>query len=149
MRKPLLILFLSFFFFSAKAQFVSEPEEIVIAFFNAFHEQDTLALRDLVHPRISMQSIGTKNDSVKLTTTSFDNFLKSIASIPDSVIFEERILDYQTSTDGLMANVWTPYEFYLNEELSHCGVNSFQMIYEEDSWKIFYIVDTRKTGGCE
>ena len=136
-------------FWKTNAQFVSEPEEVVIAFFNAFHEQDTLALRALVHKRVTMQSLSDATDSgVKLSTSSFDAFLKSIASIPSTVIFEERILDYKTRQDALMANVWTPYAFYIDGQLSHCGTNSFQMLYEDDQWKIFYIVDTRMSGPC-
>ena len=121
-----------------EVSFVSEPEEVVIAFFNAFHEQDTLALRELVHERIKMQSISSQKDAtVKLSTTGFESFLSAIASIPPTTIFEERILDYKTHQDGLMANVWTPYEFYINGELSHCGTNSFQMLFEDDQWRIF------------
>ena len=149
MRTGFLTLALLFSLVQAQAQFFSEPEEVVIAFFNAFHQQDTLAMRELVHSRIKMQSLGVKDDAVRLSTTTFDDFLKSIASIPEDMVFEERILDYKTQSDGLMANVWTPYEFYINGELSHCGANSFQMLFEEDRWKIFYIVDTRRGKGCE
>ncbi|MAW94989.1 MULTISPECIES: nuclear transport factor 2 family protein [unclassified Leeuwenhoekiella] len=149
MRTAFLTLTFLFTLVQAKAQFFSEPEEVVIAFFNAFHQQDTLAMRELVHSRIKMQSLGVKNEEVRLSTTTFEDFLKSIASIPDNMVFEERILDYKTQSDGQMANVWTPYEFYINEELSHCGANSFQMLFEEDRWKIFYIVDTRRREGCE
>ena len=149
MRTAFLTLTFLFTLVQAKAQFFSEPEEVVIAFFNAFHQQATLAMRELVHSRIKMQSLGVKNEEVRLSTTTFEDFLKSIASIPDNMVFEERILDYKTQSDGQMANVWTPYEFYINEELSHCGANSFQMLFEEDRWKIFYIVDTRRREGCE
>ena len=123
---------------------------MVIAFFNAFHQQDTLAMKELVYDSIKMQSIGlSKSGSVKLSTSSFDSFLKSIAGIPDTVNFEERILDYKVRVDALMANVWTPYEFYINNEISHCGVNNFQMIWDDNTWKIFYIVDTRHQEGCK
>ena len=107
-------------------------------------------MKELMYDSVKMQSIGTdKEGIVQLSTSSFDSFLKSIAGIPENVNFEERILDYQTRSDALMANVWTPYEFYINSELSHCGVNNFQMIWDEDSWKIFYIVDTRNRQSCD
>jgi hypothetical protein len=43
-----------------------------------------------------------------------------------------------------MANVWTPYEFYINEKLSHIGVNSFTLLLENNIWKIVHIIDTRR-----
>ena len=107
-------------------------------------------MKELVYDSIKMQSIGlSKSGSVKLSTSSFDSFLQSIAGIPDTVNFEERILDYKVRVDALMANVWTPYEFYINNEISHCGVNNFQMIWDDNTWKIFYIVDTRHQEGCK
>ncbi|MFI8378086.1 nuclear transport factor 2 family protein [Leeuwenhoekiella sp. NPDC079379] len=131
------------------AQDQPKPEETIIAFFNAFHQQDTVALKDLVHPKVRMQSIAKgKTGALNLTTSNFNEFLKSIASIPDTTVFQERILDYKVTSDGLMANVWTPYEFYVDYTRSHCGVNNFQLIYLEGQWKIFYIVDTRKTEDC-
>tara|TARA_R100000306_G_scaffold36390_1_gene36641 strand:+ start:1957 stop:2409 length:453 start_codon:yes stop_codon:yes gene_type:complete len=137
-------------FFNLKAQEPEQAKEVVVAFFNAFHKQDTLAMKELMYDSVKMQSIGTdKEGIVQLSTSSFDSFLKSIAGIPENVNFEERILDYQTRSDALMANVWTPYEFYINSELSHCGVNNFQMIWDEDSWRIFYIVDTRNRERCD
>ena len=38
-------------------------------------------------------------------------------------------------TEGNIASVWTPYDFYINGEFSHCGVDLFYLVKEED-WKI-------------
>ena len=51
--------------------------------------------------------------------------------------------------DGNLASVWTPYEFYLDNNFSHCGVNSFQLFNNNGNWEIIYIVDTRKKLGCK
>ena len=59
-------------------------------------------------------------------------------------IYEERISDYQVRIDGIMATVWTPYEFYLNDEFHHGGVNAFQLFRGEEGWKIVSISDTRR-----
>lgn len=148
--KTLFILFFTGLTFGIQAQDVPEPEEAVIAFFNAFHQQDTLALRDLVHNKIKMQSIGeARNGDFVITNSNFNEFLNSIAAIPESTIFQEQILDYRVQTDGVMANVWTPYEFYINKKRSHCGVTNFQLILNDNQWKIFYIVDTRKRKDCD
>ncbi len=48
-----------------------------------------------------------------------------------------------------MANVWAPYEFYLNNDFSHCGVNSFQLFFDGIQWKIIYLIDTRRKQGCK
>ncbi|NJM79889.1 MAG: hypothetical protein HC854_10245 [Flavobacterium sp.] len=78
-----------------------------------------------------------------MVTQKYSDFLKSISSIPVTMTFEERILEYKIETDGLLAHVWTPYEFYVNDKLSHKGVNSFTLIKENETWKIVHVIDTR------
>ena len=76
-------------FFNLKAQEPEQAKEVVVAFFNAFHQQDTLAMKELMYDSVKMQSIGTdKEGIVQLSTSSFDSFLKSIAGIPENVNFE-------------------------------------------------------------
>ncbi len=119
-------------------------------FFTAFHKQDTTALRAMAHPTIQMQSISIKEDiDPKLHTEEYSSFLKAIYAIPKTTEFQEKILSYKVQVDGPMANVSTPYSFYVNGELSHCGVNTFQLFKEKGRWKIVHIIDTRNKKGCE
>lgn len=118
-------------------------------FFIAFHKQDTTALRSMAHPSIQMQSISVKEDAEpKLITEEYGNFLKAIYAIPKTTKFEEQIHSYKIQVDGPMANVSTPYSFFVNGELSHCGVNTFHLFKEKGFWKIVYIIDTRRKKGC-
>lgn len=84
----------------------------------------------------------------RLENENFNDFIKAITSIPDSVNFQERLVNYSIQIDGPMANAWTPYEYRLNGKFHHCGVNSFQLIKEGTSWKIIYLIDTRRKLGC-
>ena len=80
--------------------------------------------------------------------TEFSRFLKGIVTIPDSIPFREEITGYNINIDGTMANAWTDYKFWLKDELSHCGVNSFQLINYDGDWRIIYIIDTRRKADC-
>lgn len=118
-------------------------------FFEAFHQQDTVKLRSFAHQNIVLQSISVSAENeTKLTTDSYSKFLQGIASIPDTTKFKEVLHSFEISLHGKMANVSTPYSFYLNGEFSHCGVNSFQLIRQDGQWKIIYLVDTRQKTGC-
>ena len=80
-----------------------------------------------------------------MKTEKASEFFKSIASVPNNVTLLEKITDYKVQIDGNMAHVWTPYEFYVNGQLSHIGVNSFTMVKEPNGeWKIVHIIDTRR-----
>jgi hypothetical protein len=92
-----------------------------------------------------LQSISeSKSNGSKLSNERPSVFYKSIALIPVTVKFQEKILNYNIQIDGAMAHVWAPYEFYLNDKLSHSGVNTFTLFKEKDSWKIIYLIDTRR-----
>ncbi|UJH91250.1 nuclear transport factor 2 family protein [Antarcticibacterium sp. 1MA-6-2] len=128
----------------------AEVKKVVLDFFDAFHQQDSVALRNLVHPSIKMQSIGKgREGKTKVSTSSYGDFLKSIAGIPSTTKFEEMLHSFKVQIDGPLAQVITPYSFVVNGQLSHCGVNSFTMVKEVDEWKIVYLIDTRKREGCD
>ena len=121
------------------------PQSVVEDFFVAFHSKDTVALQKVCYKDIVMQTVNNTKEISRLKTDKAEDFYKSIASIPNNFSFEERILDYKIQIDGNMAHVWTPYKFYINEKLSHFGVNSFTMIKESNNdWKIVHLIDTRR-----
>lgn len=131
----------------------SEEEQVkatIIEFFDAFHKQDTVKLKAMAKAEITLQSIAVnKEGKTVLQESEYANFVRSIASIPKDRTFEEKLLSFSIQVDGKMANAWTPYEFWYNGNFSHCGVNSFQLIKEDATWKILYLVDTRRREGCQ
>lgn len=122
----------------------------IIEFFNAFHEQDTLALMSMGTKNLKLQTISiNENGETILKETDFNQFIHNIAGIPKDHSFEEKLLGFNIQIDGNMANAWTPYEFWYQEKFSHCGVNSFQLMKQANEWKIIYLVDTRRKEGCQ
>ncbi len=134
---------------SAQMDETIKVKAIIDTFFEGFHKQDSLIVMQVISNDIIMQSIGKDREGqIKIRNEKFDDFLKSVLSIPEDKKFEEKLLDYIIKVDGNMANVWIPYEFWLNGEFSHCGVNSFQLFNDNGRWKIIYIIDTRRKTGC-
>ena len=150
--KKLILVFIICLGWNINAQ-QSEKEDVkatIIKFFDAFHKQDTTALKAMVKGDIKLQTISVnKTGQTVLRENDYSNFVKGIASIPQENSFEEKLLDFSIQVDGPMANAWTPYEFWYNGNFSHCGVNSFQLLKENGDWKIVYLVDTRRRKGCK
>ncbi|MEZ4839893.1 nuclear transport factor 2 family protein [Flavobacterium sp.] len=141
--KKVFILVLVFFCQFSFAQ-ESEVQQTIGIFFQAFHQRDSTALKKVCSENLVLHSISESEKGAKFSVEKASNFYKSIASIPLSIKFEEKILGFKVQVDGTMAHVWTPYEFYVNDKLSHSGVNSFQLYKENDVWKVVYILDTRR-----
>lgn len=141
--KPLFFLILFSLSSSIFAQ-DSNPKKVVDDFFTAFHAKDTVALRELCHPEIVMRTVANTKEGYKLKDEKFDEFLNSIATIPANLKIFEKLLDYKVEIDGNLAHVWTPYEFYVNDKLSHIGANAFTLYNDNGKWQIIHLIDTRR-----
>lgn len=146
----LMILFSGFSSIAQHSQDETDAKKVVIDFFEAFHKQDSVALMELAHSTVAMQSIAEgKEGKKKLSSTQYSEFVKAITSIPADTKIEEKLHSFDVQVNGPLANVTTPYSFYLNGNLSHCGVNSFTLVKETEEWKIVYIIDTRRKENCD
>lgn len=145
--RHLFILFFFGFSLSISAQ-EKEIKQSISVFFDGLQTADTLKIQTVCHKDMKLQSIMEKNAFGTLSFETNAEFYKSIASIPKNLKIEERILSYKIQIDGTMAQVWTPYEFYVNGKLSHMGTNSFTLLLENNPetsvWKIVHIIDTRR-----
>ncbi|MDI9257161.1 nuclear transport factor 2 family protein [Flavobacterium sedimenticola] len=142
MKKLFLLLALSVpFWGQAQKEAVQQTIE---TFFEGFHAKDTLKIKSTCSEALVLQSISESSKGTRFSTESPKEFYISIATIPENLKFEERILSYTIQIDGTMAHAWTPYEFYINGKLSHKGVNAFTLFLDGTSWKIVHLIDTRR-----
>lgn len=91
--------------------------------------------------------VKTEEGKVAIRNGNLESFVNSIGSAKPGRL-NEKIGGYEIKIDGELASAWTPYKFYVGEDFSHCGVNSFQLMKTSGGWKIFHIVDTRRNDNC-
>lgn len=142
MRKIILLGFMVFTI-SLQAQ-NQEVQKTIETFFEGFHSRDSLKIKSVCADKIILQSIAENAKGGRLSDESAKEFYHSIATIPVDFDFQEKILSYSIQVDGTMAHAWTPYEFYMKGKLSHKGVNAFTLFKDNGSWKIIYVIDTRR-----
>lgn len=150
MKKTVLIIF-GMFLMGASPLMAQEElavKQVILSLFDGMRSKDAETLRNAFHPEATMQTVIANEAGANLGSNSVNDFINRIAGTAEGTVLDERILDYQIKVDGQMASAWTPYEFYVNDKFSHCGVNSFQLIKTDKGWKITYIIDTRRKEGC-
>ncbi|SFO72483.1 Putative lumazine-binding [Algoriphagus ornithinivorans] len=123
-------------------------KEVIMSLFDGMRAKDAEMVMKSFSSEAMMQTVIADPSGTRVGSNSVEDFGKRIASTPVETELDERILDYQIKIDGNMAAAWTPYEFYVNGNFSHCGVNSFQLVKMSEGWKIVYIIDTRRKEGC-
>ncbi|WP_378184674.1 nuclear transport factor 2 family protein [Aquimarina sp. W85] len=126
-----------------------EVKATITTFFEGFHSADTTKIYTSIDKSMILQTIipDTKGGRT-ITMSNVKMFVLAIHNKQQSENWKEELLDFKIEATDAIAHVWTPYNFYLNDRLSHCGVNSFQLYNNGTAWKITAIADTRNTEGC-
>ena len=126
------------------------PEEKVVLyvvrhFFDALEKQDTSAMR-------VMFLEGARNFSVRETkdTLVLRGMLTSDFRFRPGQIIKERMREATTEVriQGNIAMVWAPYDLWVNETFSHCGIDVFTLIKNSSGWKIASVSYTVEKEGC-
>ncbi|ATP58166.1 hypothetical protein CPT03_17695 [Pedobacter ginsengisoli] len=133
-------------------QIQQHEEDLVKATINKLFEgmknTDSAMVSNAFASNAIMQSIHkSKDGEFKLTDEKVSDFIK-FTGTSHKEKFDERIIFTKILIDGNLASVWTDYKFYIDNKFSHCGVNSFQLFKDKTTWKIIYIVDTRRKENC-
>ena len=131
-----------------------ESEEAAVmaaveAMFDAMRAGDSAAMRAVLHPSATGASVSVREGVSTLDREeTLDGFVQAVGT-PHEEVWDERIWDAEVRVDGNLATAWMKYAFYLGDQLSHCGVDAFQLFKGEDGWKVFHVADTRRREGCE
>ena len=136
----MILLFSTSFCFAQKTEQESVKESIE-KLFSGMKSADTAVIKFVFAENAILQTI-TKNNVVR--TEKISDFLLSFSKLSKDDA-DERISFEPIYIDGNLASVFTPYEFYYKGKFSHCGANSFQMVKQNNIWKIQYLIDTRRT----
>ncbi|MEP2935308.1 MAG: nuclear transport factor 2 family protein [Gilvibacter sp.] len=151
--KPFILLLLLLCFSTSIAQdeFTKDDAKAIIdTFFEGFHKGDTLMMTKVMMPDVVLQTAFTTGKGEEMVVTdSADKLLEAIANRPSEQKWDERLLSYEVQIDGNLAHVWTPYEFYVNGNFSHCGANAFTLAKTSEGFKILHLIDSRRRASCK
>lgn len=122
----------------------SQVKQTIIGFFEGFHQGDTIKMKEFMAENMVLHTIiNTSNEEKEVERTNIEKFLTVIHNRPKEQQWEEILLSFKIEANSDIAQVWTPYEFYVNDVFSHCGVNVFQLFFDGKRWMITSIMDTR------
>jgi hypothetical protein len=84
-------------------------------------------------------------DSVRTASRELSSF-----TFRKDQVLKERMRDKEVvvQVKGRIATVWAPYDLWMNETFSHCGVDAFTLVKSKDGWKIASCSYTIEKTGC-
>jgi len=122
---------------------------VIKQLFEGMKNSDAAMIQSAFADSAILQSVGrNKEGKIVIENERIDEFAKSISALKKGAA-DEQIVFESIKIDGPLAAVWAPYKFYFDGKFSHCGVDSFQLVFIDGRWKIQYLVDTRRKQPCD
>ncbi|MEM9305625.1 MAG: nuclear transport factor 2 family protein [Pseudomonadota bacterium] len=125
----------------------TEEREVLDAIeqvFEGMRQADSAMVREVFAPDARFMVL--QGGSPVIEVRSPERWLDAIDSSGGK--WDEQIYDVEMRVDGAMASAWVPYTFYRDGALSHCGVNSIELLRDTEGWKVTQISDTRYREDC-
>jgi hypothetical protein len=129
---------------------VSEEGQVMApinALFDGLARRDSAIILAAMRPDATAIIAAEKPDGTRsvrrLTGAEFAAGVK-----PGPERFEERLSDPAIEIDGDIAMVWSPYTFLIDGKVHHCGVDHFDLVRENGSWKVANVTWSSRTTGC-
>ena len=123
-------------------------EQAVLASVNAllrsFSEGDSAAMLRWVYPDGRVTATGTRATSKGLRQQSWTEFA---ARVTPGSRFQETISDPAVEIDGDAAMVWAPFVVRVDGKVSNCGVDHFDLVRDNGSWKVMNLTFSSRVEG--
>ncbi|MDG2283306.1 MAG: hypothetical protein P8L45_09305 [Longimicrobiales bacterium] len=123
------------------AQQAAEVEATLQSLFDALETGDEDLLRSVTDPSLVMHFSETRDGETSFGSSTLDGLASRITSSETPLI--ERMWDPVVMVNGSLATIWTPYDFYVGETFSHCGVDAANLMSGPDGWRIVALSWTR------
>ncbi len=114
--------------------------------FDVLATRDTGTARDLFLPGGRFVVVSEKDGKQVIAERSFTEFLDTLPKGKEKLL--ERMWNPQVTIHGLLATVWTSYDFHRDNRFSHCGVDAFHLVKTEGGWKIAGAMYSVEREGC-
>lgn len=120
---------------------------VVQQLFDGMRVKDTAKMRATLHPDARLITTGAREGVPFASMVALTQWLTGVANANASKL-DERLRNPVVQVDQGLASVWTEYTFYVDDRMSHCGVDLFHLVKVADGWRIIDIADTRRREGC-
>ena len=118
------------------------PMQTVEQFFDAFHAKDSIGMQEMFHPEARLMRSGQREGKPMLAQNNIEKFIRAVAQRADAPTWKEELGQPIVHQHLNLASVWVPFRFYLNDQLSHCGINHFSLVWTGKQWQIISLIDS-------
>ena len=123
---------------------VKAVNQVITRFFEAMENGNVEALKGTCTATVLFQTHAQdQHGRHQIFDERIEDMVNFVASSTSGGGFKMNVEFEMAQSESSVSVFRSPYYFYINGELSHCGVNSFEMVKTEEGWKIKKVIDTR------
>ena len=108
--------------------------ETVQAFFDTMTAGDVEGARRILQPQGRFHAMRMRDGKPDVRTFTNEEYFAQLQASKQKM--RERMWSPDVRIRGLIATVWTPYDFWIDGKFSHCGIDAFDLIKTEQGWKL-------------
>jgi Putative lumazine-binding len=124
-----------------------EVLDVINLFFKSMAEKDTVVVRQIMTSDGQYYATREQEEGNYVAMRTHEQYFQGMSSRAE--VFQERMWDPTVMVHKTIAMVWTPYDFYIDGQFSHCGIDCFTLVKTEEGWKISGVVFTMEPENCE
>ena len=129
---------------TARSQAQRDITSTIQQFLDAISTRDTTIFRATMLPEALVVSTSMRNDKPGYSARGVDADVKMLSREGPTLL--ERAWEPEIRIDGLIATVWTRYDFHVDGAFSHCGTDAFQLVKTEAGWRIASVIYSIENG---
>ena len=114
------------------------------ALLNAFNSGNPAEILRWVYADGRVTGTGTLPNRTGVRSESWTQFTQRLASTS----FQETISDPAVEVDGDAAMVWAPFVVRIGGKVYNCGVDHFDLVRENGTWKTMNLTFSSRITGC-
>ena len=124
----------------------AELTRLAYEFMEALSARDTERLDEMMAPHARLFSIREGEEGADYRVRTREEFLEGLAE--GGPEFMERIWEPVVELRGRIGMVWAPYDFHVDGELTHCGIDVLAFLKMEGGWKVTSITYNMERDDC-
>lgn len=106
----------------------------VQAFFDTMTAADVEGARKILQPQGRFHAMRMRDGKPDVRSFTNEEYFAQLQAGKQRM--RERMWNPEVRISGLIATVWTPYDFWIDGKFSHCGIDAFDLIKTEEGWKL-------------
>lgn len=124
-----------------------EVTEVIQLFFDSLEKQDTTLLKKSAYTEGLVWTL--RNPSNSNSQIGMRCLKEDLISFDPSYQLLDTPIAFDIEVHRGLAMAWVPYEFRVNGNFSHCGVDAFTLMKTNEQWKIVSIAYTVELDECD